>query len=225
MKTKNLNVVMIATKDKTEISLGNLVQGMIYHDDIRPDYTNRTYQYLYFTSDNEIKEGDWFVNLINNFISNNYNLFIKQSKTGHIMVCEKIEATTNTGLELFAHRKDSVNNPCPQMLPQIPKSFKESYIKAFNNGSPIVTIDVEMSYKRQQGDESNTTNSNHIKTTSTNEVIIVEPKTSLFNPPYKKTYTEKEVDAKLTERTNLLVNKAMSFGATLSLKTWVEENL
>ena len=222
-------------------------------------------QYLYFTNDGEIKEGDWQYTITHGIAQAKNLLWNKQEGA------KKIEATTNISLHINCDGH-CAKNECVCLLPQIPQSFIESYIKAYNEGNPILTVDVEMeeifnftkgdklevkndvygvkkgdfiivkdlNYKNDNrlisfiGDKSKMgfhldhliyTTTDIIKTNLVNEVIIVEPKTSWFNPPYKKTYTEEEVDAKLTERTNLLVNKAMSFGATLSLKTWVEENL
>ena len=260
MKTKTLKIIIIPTPDKTKISLNYKGYGMIYHENMQLDYSNRTHQHMYFTSDDEIKNNDLYIRTFDN------KIMVASSQSDHKTYdCKKIEATTNIKLI-----NDGLRSDTKTLMPSIPKSFIESYIKEFNANKPILTVVIETEEKLTKNTikaiRFSRMNFNNIKTelsnklNLTNKVIIVRFSTNddehilllkeIFdklgntnafmqndllglrintflndtkNKP--KHYTEEEMDAKLTERTNLLVSRAMSFGATLSLKIWVEENL
>lgn len=80
-------------------------------------------QHLYFTSNEDIKEGDWVYNFSTGF---NGSQSIYQFKSGHSKdYCKKIIASTDPSLQ----------------LPGIPESFLQEYVKS--NGS-IKSVGVEM---------------------------------------------------------------------------------
>ena len=98
---------------------------------------NRGYKlhHLYFTSDDEIKEGDWWVNIVNKYIhqrkySDRFHQENKQVKRD----CKKIIATTNPELERSINKALGVT----QLLSQIPQSFIEFYVK-----NPVETVELE----------------------------------------------------------------------------------
>jgi hypothetical protein len=93
--------------------------------------------HLYITSDDEIKEGDWFY-------SADYNVIDQLKTNGNIYEnnCKKIIATTDK--ELWTKSKitgsDSfLNSP----LPQPSESFIQTYIESYNKGEVIKEVMVE----------------------------------------------------------------------------------
>lgn len=105
-----------------------------------------TPQHLYFTTDEEIKEGDYFYHAntgISQCIKTSEDS-IFSSKGAHIKsACEKIAATTNP--ELWDTYKEQ---PFRQIgnktgVFKINISFIEAYIKAYNEGKPITKVLLE----------------------------------------------------------------------------------
>ena len=83
-------------------------------------------QHLYITSDDEIKEGDWYYDT-------NHNAIGKYDSSAQIG--KKIVATTDKSI-MHLSNNGRVGYP----LPNIPESFIQDYIKAYNEGNPIETI-------------------------------------------------------------------------------------
>lgn len=119
--------------------------------------------HLYFLSDEEIKEGDWF--LMN-------NACIRQCKsknnkphtiptiidtTGgihHVSVCKKIIATTDKSLKLNYDGKTPITeNWNGYLLPQIPQSFIEYYVSEYNKGNIITEVDIEYGVTKNENRE------------------------------------------------------------------------
>ena len=128
---KEREVVKLVTADKSEISLGNMGSGMIRHTNIRPDYTKRTYYYLYVLSDDKIREGDWI--FWNNKIVKAINTAYYSSK--------KIIATNNINL-LYSKETDTLPS-LPNQLPKLSDNFIDFYVKEFNNSNIIEKVLVE----------------------------------------------------------------------------------
>jgi DNA polymerase III alpha subunit (gram-positive type) len=78
-------------------------------------------QHLYFTTDEEIKEGDWFYNSMNNIVVKATNRY---SEMKNPIPHRKITASTDPKLET----SDEVfHNTYKQKLPQIPQDFIKDY--------------------------------------------------------------------------------------------------
>lgn len=112
-------------------------------------YTDNTTEYgfppqhLYIISDDEIKEGDWVydssslpqdapIKRIRIIDDTHYTLY---GDTSRNLKChyKKIVATTDS-LHVFRY----------DYLPQLPASFIQAYIKAYNEGNPITEVDLEI---------------------------------------------------------------------------------
>lgn len=118
------NVVMLATKSK-EKDLYLVESGELYYS-VNPNqmiHKYYTHQHLYFTSDEEIKEGDWHWNHIDRMISNDIRAVDQ--------FCKKIISSTDKSLG----------------LPQPSQSFIKAYIEAYNSGKPITKVMVEYTQK------------------------------------------------------------------------------
>lgn len=113
---------MLPTEDKTHIVTRNSDNTLIYHNNLvsNKEFVHLKGQHLYITSDDEIKEGDYYLELF----GGKWKLY-KQSKD---KLCyssaRKIIATTDESLNF----KNSGNqHPYNLNLPQIPQSFIEKY--------------------------------------------------------------------------------------------------
>jgi hypothetical protein len=214
--TKTVKVVMLATKKA--LNLGNNIfwyyrgQQVLAKDDLQ--------QHLYLISDDEIKEGDWC------YYKNGSLEGIVQIKDGAMpktMIRRKIIATTDESLGLVY---DESTLPATKIrdyyLPQIPESFIQAYIKAYNERSPITEIAVEYEeLARAIGKNVDTEgfSKEHIKytikTRSDNTVIIHQA----------KLYTRDEVEK--------LCEKAFQAGVDLEANpeqnpmfaSWIQYNL
>lgn len=219
---KKVNVVMLPTGEKVQVN-------QIYKDEDRLKVSkeiNRTFsgQNLYFTSDEEIKEGD-------NYYAVTFEaclVFICASDEEGIDLNEKfnarkIIASTDTKLTKCegCDRNKGTENiytcSCNAvMLPQIPQSFVEEYAK--QGGIDEVELELElkpipkdMPIDYEMLDETH--HSNHrLKLTSNNEVIV--------NLIEEKMYSREEVMellmTALFEPDHYSVSEAMG---------WIKENL
>ncbi|MDB4343465.1 hypothetical protein OAA15_00430 [bacterium] len=145
-------------------------------------------QHLYITSDDEIKEGDWWINFDTNTIHNG-NLFELANRAPS---CKKIIATTDPELNVIYTNEEPPTNPVAHFnynVPQIPQSLIESYCK-----NPVDKVLVEYESINLTGDFT----PNKIlpsgswvfrpKLTSNNEIII---ELGLYTP--KKLYTIEDI--------------------------------
>ena len=89
-------------------------------------------QHLYIISDDEIKEGDWFINLFNNVIVQAHNWI-------YVSTCKKIIATTDTSLTIDC----IINKNKVYHLPQPSQQFITKYIESYNKGEVINDVLVE----------------------------------------------------------------------------------
>ena len=132
-----------------------------------------TNQHLYITSDDEIKEGDWYVS--DNGLEQSTILQAKKEYEGFYkgkQTCKKIVATTDKSIGYTDHRISPVPNFCD--YPQIPESFIQAYINAYNEGKPITEVDLEMDCDHNQMPNKVI---DIIKTRPDNTVIIHQSKT------------------------------------------------
>ena len=116
LPTEGLGVIMSETGpyDTEMVVISELPENLRDHD--------RPHNHLYITTDDEIKEGDWFIWL-------KYNLVERATKKDNNKECRKIIATTDPKLyvnEIVEEDMHLYKKP----LPKIPQSFIEEYCKA-----------------------------------------------------------------------------------------------
>lgn len=175
-------------------------------------------QHLYFLSNEEIKEGDWFMNR---------QYMIEEGKEEYaIWRCgditpnsnpKKIIATTDTSLIENVGWKiiDKDKKDIYQSLPQPSSKFIQAFIKAYNEGKPITKVLVEMEELDSQDyhveiDYFGRTDIEleyELKVNSSNEITIKKIKDS---------YTREEVEE--------LFEKFVDAGYPV-LYPWLEQNL
>jgi hypothetical protein len=165
MRTVKAQVHMLPT---TEGKLGKVGNRLTLFDNIQRNGSGYGFQHLYFTTDEEIKEGDWCLIPYKNGIFQSNGNTEKTKKDFHYPIY-KIVATTNheTWKPSIIKREDG----CPFYLqkdglyqatdehgtetlnvksvgvPKIPIPFIEAYIKAYNEGNPIKEVLLETDYK------------------------------------------------------------------------------
>ena len=144
---KEREVVKLVTADKSEISLGNMGSGMIRHTNIRPDYTKRTYYYLYVLSNDELKVGEWgMVNtglLLTPLLATDENILKLKDYS-----FKKIIATTDTKLKIKDYtgvidESNGIKEYWEHNLPKLSDYFIVDYVKEFNKGNKIEKVLVE----------------------------------------------------------------------------------
>ncbi len=140
---KKCQVVMLPTNQQSKIFLKS--SNRLEYNQYPPLHGIKDlgwkYQHLYIISDatdksDEIKEGDWFINIKQNII---YQNDIKNYDTNKAYL-KKIIATTDESLKW---EFKGVQMSRMFSLPQPSQSFIERFIESYNNGKPIVDILVE----------------------------------------------------------------------------------
>ena len=153
---KLAQVVMLPTNEKAKI--GDIVMSKF--DDIHiltkndgNEYAKTvTSQHLYILSDEEIKEGDWFVG----FADGSIKPFVKQADESTVKINnwqlnkkgyssnKKIIATTDRSLKVFIHTTMAIDmDDCYESLPQPSQSFIEKFVDEYNKGNVITEVMVE----------------------------------------------------------------------------------
>lgn len=98
-------------------------------------------QHLYITSDEQIKEGDWYIDESLKLDSGFINIKQLKVKWGTEPInCKKIIATTD---KLNTHPNIQDSYRTGNCLPQPSLQFIQAYIEAYNTGNPIVDVMVE----------------------------------------------------------------------------------
>ena len=147
MSFKKCKVVMLSTNEKAII--GDLA---LSHNDVLNFAKNEDWlviynpikQNLYITSDEEIKQDDWFI--ADEYSNPERANIIGNKVNGYLLTgCKKIIATTNTSLKIKTFYEIEGNQEIS--LPQPSKQFIEKYIDEYNKFNVITDILVEYNNK------------------------------------------------------------------------------
>lgn len=179
---KDRNVVMLPTEKAANIgdivSRNNrselaIVNPLTIND---PNKNKHQTEHLYITSDEEIKEGDWCI------LFKDHKNYLYQSLDTDNSNAKKIIATTDEQITA------DFSTPGTTFVPSIPKSFLQSYVKAYNDGNPITEVMVEyelppeLKIKLISGRVSRAEESDCIpKLTDNNEIIIHLKKPKMYS--------------------------------------------
>ena len=135
---KKAKVIMLPTENKSNI-------GIVYRDvektkgklvlNLKVNDNYKSYINLYIISDDEIEDGDWFINLLDNSIHQATNWI-------YVSTCKKIIATTDTSL---IENIEMIGTGSTYLfkLPQPSQQFIEKYIESYNKGEVITDVLVE----------------------------------------------------------------------------------
>lgn len=131
---KKCKVVMLPTKEKARF--GDMI---LTHDNnlliFKHQRCTEINQHLYITSDDEIKQGNWFIDKTNKIWQHNGKVQPYKGST-------KIIATTNFNFSIkgeFNHRLNEIQN----IIFQPSHSFVEVFVREYNKGNVITDILVE----------------------------------------------------------------------------------
>ncbi len=138
MTYKKLQVVMLPTNEKSRLQLTKEFLNLAVESFV--PYGKQTIcQHLYFLSNEEIKEGDWYLYWFigetleqSRIGQSKQNGFV--SKSPH----KKIVATTDISLTVKQYGRGEQTSFFP--LPQPPDSFLELYTKEYNAGRQIKEV-------------------------------------------------------------------------------------
>jgi len=150
MSFKKSQVVMLSTNEKAieneDLVLFNNNQLKINNNfcallpSLNPLKCN-----LYFLSDEEIKEGDWYIN--NGVIFRADDKFDEGNNPNQNKNNKKIISTTDKSLgNVFKVNHGLSNTTGFEPLPQPSESFIKAYIKAYNEGKPITEVLIEYEF-------------------------------------------------------------------------------
>lgn len=206
------NVVMLPTEDNGSLSIRKST-GVIktYTKQLSKSYQP---QHLYITTDEEIKEGDWYL-LGNTPRKSTGNLGKPDSKW------LKIIATTDPKLVFnnkFEREIQGVKMEAShhKQLPQIPQSFIEEYCKAGGIDEVLVEYEYGFSLKLRAGGQSH---AYKLKLNPDNTIII--------HPVEEKMYNREEVIELLHKMHRMVFNLSAVGDPCGEFKRdkWIEENL
>ena len=134
---KRAQVVMLPTNKNSSNIAKSINQDILSLYNKNDDkYNQWINQNLYIISDDEIKEGDWFINLLDNSIHQATNWI-------YVSTCKKIIATTDTSL---IENIEMIGTGSTYLfkLPQPSQQFIEKYIESYNKGKVITDVLVEL---------------------------------------------------------------------------------
>lgn len=203
MSFKRTKVVMLPTNEKASLLLGTSIEGKLVKSN--RGVSNSTHlknQHLYFLSDDEIKEGDWF-------LEKGLRISIFPNYLTDTNECKKIIATTDKTLifmrtelipDVFWHKDGNI-------FPQPSEGFIQKFIDAYNSGDPITEVMVEY---------------NHIQSTTdlNEEWLKVNSNYTITIRKMKDSWSREEVVS--------LCREAVSYNFNIQgslFEKWIEENI
>ena len=204
---KTHSVVMLPTEKASNLFLNT--NTISYLQQIwEKSKANGTNQHLYIISDEQPKDGEWYMNKFGRL---SVKVIGDKSNEGD----KKIVATTDKLASGKCMKERCLLHPCDGKccVPQIPESFIQAYIKAYNEGKPITEVDLEIEVKFI-GYYEGTTMENWdrvIKTRPDNTVIIHQ----------SKMYSRDEVEKLLIAFGNYPVNR----NCQEWINDWIKNNL
>jgi hypothetical protein len=221
---KRAKVIMLPTKNVSPINLCTL---HLHNSNIFNHPTNSKSQHLYIISDDEIKEGDWFIHHSHEIttllkaIEINNRIIDNQGTSCSKDYCKKIIATTDTSLKIFAGKGDICD--LYYNIPQPSQQFIEKYIESYNKGEVITDVLVEYEpIKKETGLRH--TSSGLANSIYYEDEVKVNPKDNTITiKKLKDSWNREEVIELLkTYRNSIIeVNKI----DMLYFNKWIEENL
>jgi hypothetical protein len=223
---KRAQVVMLPTQ--------NINRLLYLSTDVSPSLLSNwrgEAQELYITSDDEIKKGDWFINLQHNKIYQCEpkpffgEIWVNQNKD----ICKKIIATTDTSLTVMLPHDVLIGS----RLPQPSQQFIEKYIESYNKGKVITDVLVEYELYCNTGKYPNIKKECNCPCTekiNCGNTLKVNPKdNTIVIKELKESWNREEMKAKLFELLQdiqkdetLLEHYA---GDYREFDKWIKENL
>lgn len=230
MSFKRVKVVMLPTNEKAQLWLSKGNALTLWGKENNNDKLGAN-QHLYFLSDEEIKEGDWYISAMKSIISQHNGT--EKLPDGW----KKIIATTDKSLEisnnldynqLLPNRKDF-----RFYLPHPSEQFIEKYIEEYNKGREIKEVLVEYNIYDDQCDglSCGICNCNHTTEKLISELKI-NPKDNTITIRKTKDSWNREEVVKLLEEIHDMSYENCQYDYSLTataryvnVDKWIEENL
>lgn len=173
---KKCKVILLPTNEKAPIYLYKPNNKVQIANGVTLGYGDK-YQHLYFLSDEEIKEGDWY--------SSSHETTINQASKFNLETlnkaywAKKIIATTDSSLAMLI--PDPIIGKAPVYFPTPSQDFIKVFIEEYNKGNVIKWVDVE--YEEISDNKTNDFGKKQIyyqklKVNSRNEITIRKVKNS-----------------------------------------------
>lgn len=233
--TKQHSVVILATEDKRDIDrscLMKCIKAFHVNEGDKGDIgelqlgnsaaSNKDYfesQHLYFTSDEEIKEGDWHYH--RDAVGDEYILLKGRDFEPNMKFCSRIIATNDPKLTYTS--KGTVTFQAH--IPQIHQSFIEFYVK-----NPVKTIELEYDAPKpieqaKLWSEEHKVNHAKLKLVN-NEVVVVKRGTINLAVGAGKAelYTKEEVEFENIGVIRRFANNMTDIPAS-EVDQWIKDNL
>ena len=230
---KTHRIVMLPTEDKVS-SVGKYTDtGKLVYNTPK-DIPRGEMQHLYILSDDEIKEGDWFMSAFYSYPIHNTKKWrekqesmVKRSSDCSDLKYHKIIATTDPKLNRYIenYRGEGVD----EIFPQIPQSLIEYYAEHQPE-------EVELEYEHPTYEDWLANGASPVGNwkpkLQNNEVVWVEPRSKLLSEYMtgQKIYTREEVE-KLRDLANAIIVPAQdilpeTYNEELDdYFNWLKENL
>lgn len=207
--THLVDVVILPTEKASSICKDN-VDNTINLTNHKELVGRFSFQNLYFTSTEEIKEGDWYV-----LFANDKPIFVlKCTGDGDYFDAKKIVATTNPDLWFIGN---VINNgkafSNKILIPKIDTTFLKTYVNAYNAGTPITQVNLEQEdITICEGVYDIHGNLKKYKNKVTGKKLKLRNDGSVIvHPVVEKTYTQKEMDEVL-DALNICFKSLMTYG-------------
>lgn len=138
------SIVMLPTNEKATgiVMLKKSTNKLVTDFHSTRNTTDHFAQELYILSNEEIKEGDWYIN--NGVIFRSDDKFDKGNNPNQNKDNKKIIATTDTDLKVKIKYRTHISI---KLLPQIPQSFIEYFVSEYTKGNIITEVMVEYEEK------------------------------------------------------------------------------
>ncbi len=216
---KKCKVVMLATNEKAKLYLTTTGKLCICSNEIVSHGAKGTNQHLYILSNENIKEGDWYIDdtdIIRQSITSDKKYWDNRKDYG------KIIATTDNSLVIRYDGTTSISENWNKSLPQPSNSFIEKYIERYNSGAIITDVMVE--YKDIGGEEWSG-DAEHGEP-FWNEILRlkVNPKDNTITIKSVKDSWNREEVKELIYKFNMAISKGEIYSTSL-LNKWIENNL
>ncbi len=200
---KKVNVVMLPTNEKATAPIFKSNNHLYIGYGEKLEYKNKdnSYQHLYITSDEEIKDGDWCI-LFDSFghlFTDSAQQYIPSK--GHVL---------NNGLCKVISSTDTILN-----LPQPSQEFIQQYIKNYNEGNSITNVKVE--YEDYW-----------IKAEYSLDVAyrpVINSDCTINIKPIKDSWSREEVESLIREWASFTVTGRGQWWKPNDLDNWIKENL
>ena len=216
---KKTKVVMLPTNEKAAMFINKKTPAIMQIGDNKVKNEFWAGQHLYFLSDEEIKEGDWY---IHNQIK---WLRVQQCVGTNLpMDSKKIIATTDKSLKNYGKGVDKImntfNDTFADYLPQPSQLFIEKFVEEYNKGNQITEVLVE--YERDELVDDYVIEMYNLITYDT---LKINPKNNTITIRKAKDSWSREEVKQLFDKMYALTDFVDINVIKVDFDKWIEENL